>query len=93
MAEEQLDSIKSASKKIIKEGYTLAITHGNGPQVGDILLKNKIAKNTLPFPIKITMVQVTRNAPVSLVDNQHVATWSCEVTEEDVDLDKAAKIC
>jgi carbamate kinase len=32
----------------VKEGHRIAITHGNGPQVGDILLKNECAKDTLP---------------------------------------------
>ena len=34
--------------ELIKAGYQLAITHGNGPQVGAILLQNEIAKETLP---------------------------------------------
>jgi carbamate kinase len=39
---------------LIKNGYQLAITHGNGPQVGDILLKNEIAKSSLPpMPLDI----------------------------------------
>lgn len=33
---------------IVKEGHRIAITHGNGPQVGDILLANECAKDTLP---------------------------------------------
>jgi carbamate kinase len=33
---------------IVKEGHRIAITHGNGPQVGDILLKNECAKDALP---------------------------------------------
>ena len=33
---------------ILSEGHRIAITHGNGPQVGDILLANECAKDTLP---------------------------------------------
>lgn len=33
---------------LIEKGYDIVITHGNGPQVGDILLRNEIAKNELP---------------------------------------------
>jgi len=33
---------------IIREGYDVIITHGNGPQVGDILLRNEMARDTLP---------------------------------------------
>lgn len=34
--------------ELLKEGYTLCITHGNGPQVGSILLKNELAASHLP---------------------------------------------
>ena len=33
---------------LIEKGYDIVITHGNGPQVGDILLRNEIAKNEPP---------------------------------------------
>ncbi|MBU1914211.1 MAG: carbamate kinase [Candidatus Thermoplasmatota archaeon] len=33
---------------LIEKGYDIVITHWNGPQVGDILLRNEIAKNELP---------------------------------------------
>lgn len=33
---------------LIQKGYDIVITHGNGPQVGDILLRNEIAKNEIP---------------------------------------------
>jgi len=33
---------------LIQKGYDIVLTHGNGPQVGDILLRNEIAKNEIP---------------------------------------------
>jgi carbamate kinase len=33
---------------LIEKGFDIVITHGNGPQVGDILLRNDIAKNEIP---------------------------------------------
>jgi carbamate kinase len=33
---------------LLRRGERIAITHGNGPQVGNILLQNEIAKETLP---------------------------------------------
>ena len=50
-AEEQLANIRRASRhiaRIASDGYAVVITHGNGPQVGDILLRNELTKDTLP---------------------------------------------
>lgn len=50
-AEEQFENVRKASKHlvgIIRQGHKVVITHGNGPQVGDILLKDELAKDTLP---------------------------------------------
>ncbi|MCK9307081.1 MAG: carbamate kinase [Methanoculleus sp.] len=50
-AEEQFANVRRASRRIAEiasDGYAVVITHGNGPQVGDILLKNEIAKEILP---------------------------------------------
>jgi carbamate kinase len=50
-AEEQLRNVRTTCRTLallIKDGYHIAITHGNGPQVGDILLRNEIAKDVLP---------------------------------------------
>ncbi len=50
-AEEQFANVRRACRHlvgIIHQGHKLTITHGNGPQVGDILLKDELAKGTLP---------------------------------------------
>jgi carbamate kinase len=50
-AEEQFANIRRACGHlvgIIRQGNKLTITHGNGPQVGDILLKDELAKGRLP---------------------------------------------
>ena len=50
-AEEQLENVEKTCEflvDIVREGNKIAITHGNGPQVGDILIKNELSKNTLP---------------------------------------------
>lgn len=56
-AAQQLKHVKETTKhclEIIKEGYTLVITHGNGPQVGAILLQHEIASKTVPaMPLDI----------------------------------------
>ena len=55
--QEQLSHVKETAARcleIIQEGYRVVLTHGNGPQVGAILLKNEIAKDTLPpMPLDI----------------------------------------
>ena len=44
--------------KIIKDGYNVVITHGNGPQVGAILLQNDLAKDvTPPMPLGICVAE------------------------------------
>ncbi|MCK4478528.1 carbamate kinase [Candidatus Bathyarchaeota archaeon] len=60
-AEEQFGNVKRVCKHLvglIKDGYKLAITHGNGPQVGDILLKNEQLRDVLPpMPLDVCGAQ------------------------------------
>ncbi len=60
-AEEQLENVETTCQhliELIRDGYKLAITHGNGPQVGDILLKNERSKDILPpMPLDICGAQ------------------------------------
>jgi carbamate kinase len=60
-AEEQFSNIRRVTKHlvdIIEDNFHIALTHGNGPQVGDILLKNEISKEILPsMPIDIAVAQ------------------------------------
>ncbi len=49
--EEQFDHARLSMKQIATmagEGSRIVITHGNGPIVGNILLRNEAAKNTVP---------------------------------------------
>ena len=58
---EQFENTRNISKsiaKMIKDGWDIAITHGNGPQVGAILLQNDIAKDVTPaMPLGICVAQ------------------------------------
>lgn len=50
-AQEQLNVIKQTSKhiaEIIKAGYRVVLSHGNGPQVGRILIQNELASKVTP---------------------------------------------
>ncbi|QRN85596.1 carbamate kinase [Clostridia bacterium] len=49
--EEQMANVNEAAKnivKLVKEGYEVVIAHGNGPQVGNILLQNAAAREQVP---------------------------------------------
>jgi carbamate kinase len=60
-AEEQLKNTRQTSSIIIdliREGYHVILTHGNGPQVGDILLSYDLAKEILPpMPLDVCVAQ------------------------------------
>ncbi|MGM0472087.1 MAG: carbamate kinase [Bacillota bacterium] len=50
-AEEQLANIHNTASEIteiVKEGHEVAITHGNGPQVGTLLIQQEAAKDEVP---------------------------------------------
>jgi carbamate kinase len=49
--DEQIINIQHACEKIgelIKQGYQVVVTHGNGPQVGQALLRHKLSSNEVP---------------------------------------------
>ena len=48
---EQLLNVQAAANelaKLVQHGHRISITHGNGPQVGDIVLLYELAKQVLP---------------------------------------------
>lgn len=60
-ADEQSAHVRQCAKhlaEIVAEGSRIAITHGNGPQVGDMLIKEEMAKGVLPpMPLDICGAQ------------------------------------
>lgn len=49
--EEQMENIRSSSSilaQLVQDGYKLLVTHGNGPQVGNLLIQNEAAATTIP---------------------------------------------
>jgi carbamate kinase len=49
--EDQIAAIGLAARRIasvVADGHEVAITHGNGPQVGNLLVKNEIAASVVP---------------------------------------------
>jgi len=58
---EQFDNTREVLKhivRIIKDGWDVVVTHGNGPQVGAILLQNDLARDvTPPMPLGICVAE------------------------------------
>lgn len=55
--EEQLVNVDHSARSIarlVADGYSVVITHGNGPQVGNILIQNEVAAGlTPPMPMDV----------------------------------------
>jgi len=44
--------------KLIEAGYDMVLTHGNGPQVGNILLQNELMRNDVPaMPMDVCVAE------------------------------------
>ncbi|ABR31759.1 carbamate kinase [Thermosipho melanesiensis] len=59
-AENMLKNLSETAKYIVNmiDEYDVAITHGNGPQVGNLLVQQEIAKDKIPpFPIDVNDAQ------------------------------------
>ena len=55
--EEQLFNIDGAMRRVaqlVEEGWRVVLTHGNGPQVGNLLIQNALAARTVaPMPMDV----------------------------------------
>ena len=70
--EEQLANARRTVKflaDVIEKGYEVVITHGNGPQVGAIMLQNEIAKNVVP-PIPLDVANAETQALIGYMLQQ-----------------------
>ena len=50
-AEQQRENVRATAEQIaslIKSGFRVVLTHGNGPQVGNILIQNELARDKVP---------------------------------------------
>ncbi|MDH7594109.1 MAG: carbamate kinase [Methanomicrobiales archaeon] len=59
--EEQRQHVRAAVKQLawmVERGDRIIVTHGNGPQVGDILVKEECARDTLPrMPLDVCVAE------------------------------------
>ncbi len=63
--DEQWNNIKKTCQtvaELLKQGHRIVITHGNGPQAGNILIKNEMAKDILPAMPLDVIVSNTQGA-------------------------------
>lgn len=76
--EEQYDAVVDTVEnviKLIKDGYRVVITHGNGPQVGNILIQSEAGKNqvpTIPLDIAGAFTQGGMGYMISQVIKNHL---------------------
>jgi len=69
---EQLSNARRTAKflaDVIEKGYEVVITHGNGPQVGAIMLQNEIAKNEVP-PMPLDVANAETQALIGYMIQQ-----------------------
>ena len=43
-----VDAAMDNVAELVDEGYDVALTHGNGPQVGNLMIKNQLARDVVP---------------------------------------------
>ncbi len=59
--ENQIKNVRETSKylaQMVKMGYDIVITHGNGPQVGNLLLQNEISRDSVPpMPMDVCVAE------------------------------------
>jgi carbamate kinase len=56
---EQFDNLRGPMRQVaaLSERYRVIITHGNGPQVGDLLLQQEACKDVPALPLEILVAQ------------------------------------
>lgn len=63
--EEQQENIAESCEPLIdliRKGHTIVITHGNGPQVGNTLIKNQLASEIVPsYPMDVCVAETQGN--------------------------------
>ncbi len=106
--ENQLENVKKSAAiiaRIVNKGHTVVVTHGNGPQVGNILRQNEEAKHVVPpMPLDVCnaesqgfigymLEKSLRNELIKLNNDTPVAVTltQTEVSAEDPDFQNPSK--
>lgn len=94
-----LDATCSHLARMIKNGYDIVITHGNGPQVGNILLQNELCKTEIPsMPLDVCVAEsqgllgylIQQSLTAALIKQNIEKTVTCIVTRVLVDPNDSA---
>lgn len=79
-AEEQAENVRTACRQIARvvgRGYRVVVTHGNGPQVGNILIQNEAARDRVPaMPLDVCGAQSQGQIGYLLQRELGVALWA-----------------
>lgn len=62
--------------ELVRQGYKIVITHGNGPQVGNLLLKNELTKDIvppMPLDVCVSNTQGSLGYAISQTLGNHLA--------------------
>ena len=83
--EEQLINVQKAVVeivKLIKDGYRVAITHGNGPQVGNLYIQNSLAGEVVP-PMPFDVCSAESQGMIGYFIQQEMQN---ELVKNDIDI-------
>src|SRR5947207_4941774 len=76
-AEDQIAAVRRAAEPIadlVAAGHEVLLTHGNGPQVGNLLVKNELAAHEVPpVPLDWCVAQTQATIAFTLTDELDAA--------------------
>ncbi|MCF7936933.1 MAG: carbamate kinase [Synergistales bacterium] len=74
-AAEQMESVNGTAKQLVRmieSGYEVVVTHGNGPQVGAILIQNELGSSRVPaMPMDVCGAETQGFIGYMLCQNLH----------------------
>jgi carbamate kinase len=83
-------SIAGHLMTLVERNYNLVITHGNGPQVGNSLLRNEMARNDVPaMPLDVLVADtagslgyIMQQAMLNQLRRRHIERWVVTVVSQ-----------
>ncbi len=96
-AQEQMENVRHTCKqiaKMVKAGYEVVITHGNGPQVGAIMIQNELGSSQVPaMPMDVCGAEsqgmigymISQNLRNAFLEEGIRKEVACVVTQVEVD--------